>query len=444
MDVGQFYIDLFFIFCMVIVPFIYFSFLIYFQYRKNGGRFDLACYILSIFAISDVFSALMVALDMEPAVFGNYSVSLFATVVYCLLITICTYPFIKYSNIYILDIKPIKQIKLLKIMAVFFFLFFVIDTVMNFKILYDILTGDFGQVRHLYYTGESASRWEDRFPYIIAIAVQYLHFLLGSPWILVFLAFYSFFIQKLPAQYGVLFLITSLIGIEGNLLSAGRSDIIYWLIGVGACLVFFSPYISKKQWKKLRLGIYPMIALFVVLMYITTMSKFASHEDVGDMDAGSASFIAYAGQPFLFFCFFFDNFDCPMPSLEAIFPYTYFLMGKGHLGIVDLQDAISAKSRFDLGVFYTFIGQIAVTSSNFVAILYCFFVTVLSNGFVSRTAKKVISLRLAFFYMLFASVLFLGLFSHYYAILTKTFSVIGFSFIFWFLNLKTNNGRVSK
>lgn len=429
---------------MVLVPFIYFTSLILYLYNKNGKKYDIACYIFSIFAVSAFFSILMVHLDMEPSVFGSYKVGIFSTITYCALITFCTYPFIKYSSLNIIDIKPLRNVKLLKVMAVFFFLFFLIDTAMNFKILYRVLSGDFGEIRAMYYKGDNEVRWVESYPYIIQIAVQYLHFLLGSPWILIFLAFFSFLIQKLPARYGVMFLASSLIGVEGNLLSAGRSDMIYWLIGVGACLVFFSPYISNKQWKKLRLGIYPLIVFFAVLMYTTTMSKFASHKDVGDMDAGSASLIAYAGQPFLFFCFFFDKFQCPLPSLEAIFPYTYFVLGKGHLGIVALQQDISDHSPYELGVFYTFIGQIAVTSSNFVAIIYCFCVTVLSTAFVSKTYKKIISLRHAFFYMLFASVLFLGLFSHYYAILTKTFSVIAFSFIFWYLNLKTNNGRISK
>ena len=430
---------------MVAVPFIYFTLAIIYLYQKNGKKFDMACYIFSIFAISGLFSTLMVNFGMQPSEFGSYHVSFFATLVYCLLITLCTYPFIKYSSIKIKGIKTVQQTKLLKIMAVVFFLFFIIDTAMNFRLLYDILTGDFGAFRAAHYKGDDEITWVESYPYIVKLIVQYMHFTVGSPWILTFLAFYVVLIQKLSYKYGLMFLIASLIGIEGNLLAAGRSDIIYWLIGVGACFVFFSPYISKSQIKKIGLVMIPIIVVFIGLFLMTTMSKFESHEGVGDMDAGTTSIVAYAGQPFLYFCFFFDNFICPMPSLEAIFPYTYFLMGKGYHSIVALQQAISNHSPYELGVFYTFIGQIAVTSSNFVAIVYCFFVTFFATAFVSRTSRRVISLRHAFFYMLFASVLFLGLFSHYYAILTKTFSVVAFSLIFWYLGLAPKkNGKIVK
>lgn len=426
---------------MVIVPFVYFSFLIYFLLKRNRGKFDIACYILSVFAVSGLFSMLMVYLDMEPREFGSYQVSFVATFFYCGLITLCTYPFIKYSNLKIGTIRPVKNVQLLKILAIVFFVFFVFDTLMNFRILYNILTGDFGEYRVQHYKGDDEVTWVASYPYIVRVIVQYLHFIVGSPWVLTFLAFFVILIQNMPYRYGLMFFVASLIGIVGNLLSAGRSDIIYWLISVGACFVFFSPYISKNQWKKIGLVLIPFVLVFVGLFLMTTMSKFEGHEEVGNLDAGSTSIIAYAGQPFLYFCFFFDKFTCPLPSLEAIFPYTYYLTGNGHTGIVALQEAISAKSPYELGVFYTFIGQIAVTSSNVVAIIYCICVTLLSSVFICRTKRRAITMNQAYFYMLFASVLFLGLFSHYYAILTKTFSVIAFSFIFWLLNIRSKNGR---
>ena len=416
---------------MVAVPFIYFSILIYLLYQRNGKRYDIACYIFSIFAVSGFFSVIMVVLGMLPPKFGSYHVSFSATITYCGLITLCTTPFIKYSNIHIRDIKPVKQTKLLKIMAVFFFLFFILDTAMNFQVLYNILTGDFGAYRAAHYQGDDEVSWVANYPYLIRFVVQYLHFIVGCPWILTFLAFYVVLIQKLKYKYGLMYLIASMIGIEGNLLAAGRSDAIYWLISIGACFIFFSPYISKAQRKKIGIVIIPIILVIILTFIDATTSKFKSHEGVGGLDAGTTSLIAYTGQPLLFFCFFFDNFTCPIPSLEAIFPYTYYLLRIGHSGIVGLQNAISEKSYYDVGVFYTFIGQIAVTSNNIVAIVYCFCITFLSNAFVSRTHKRIISLRQAFFYMLFASVLFLGLFSHYYAIMTKTFSVIAFCMIFW-------------
>lgn len=416
---------------MVAVPFIYFSLFAYLLYKRNRKRFDIACYIFSIFAVSGFFSVLMVILGMVPLELGSYQVSFTATIAYCGLITLCTYPFIKYSNIHIREIKPVRQTKLLKMMAVFFFLFFVLDTVMNFNALYNVLTGDFGAYRAAHYEGDDQVSWVADYPYIIRLVVQYLHFIVGCPWILTFLAFYVVLIQKLKYKYGLMYLIASMIGIESNLLAAGRSDAIYWLIGVGACFIFFSPYINKVQRKKIGIVMIPIIWAIIVTFLNATASKFESHEGAGGLDSGTTSLITYTGQSFLYFCFFFDNFTCPIPSLEAIFPYSYYLMRIGHLGIVGLQNAISERSNYQVGVFYTFIGQIAVTSNNIVAIIYCFCITILSNSFVSKTFKRVIGLRMAYFYMLFASILFLGLFSHYYAIMTKTFSAIAFCLIFW-------------
>lgn len=92
---------------MVTVPFIYFTILLLLVYRRNGRRFDLVCYIISIFAVSAFFSILLDAFELRSIDTLNYKISGEATFAYCGLITMCLWPFIRYSNLSIKQIKPL-------------------------------------------------------------------------------------------------------------------------------------------------------------------------------------------------------------------------------------------------------------------------------------------------------------------------------------------------
>jgi len=95
--------------------------------------------------------------------------------------------------------------------------------------VYNVLTGDIATLRAAHYTDNISSGWLEKMNPIARIPFIIFNLVMGSPWILQFLGFYTVIIQKLPIKYGVLFIVASLIGVIGNLTEAGRSDMVYWL-----------------------------------------------------------------------------------------------------------------------------------------------------------------------------------------------------------------------
>ena len=411
---------------MISVPFIYFSILLYLIYMKNGKRIDIAFYILSIYWISAFFSILIDVFDLYSRTLGGYRVTSGATFAYCGLITLCLLPFIFFSSNRIVEIRKIKNPNFLKFLSKITFAYFVIYLIISLPLLYRVLTGNIGEIRADHYAGYND---EDTvltsLPFIIRLPFTFFNLFTGCPWILIFLGFYSLVIQKLPMKYSVLFFMASLIGIIQNISQAGRSDTVYWLISFGACYIFFLPFFSKSLIKKIRKFLIFLVAIFALYLLMSTISRFSDSSE-----GTEGGLISYAGFSYINFCYFYDTFRCPIPSLEIIMPFTYYVLGLSSGSIVEFQRTLSWITGEELGTFYTFMGQIAVTTSNQIMIAYCILLVVLSFAFVYRIHKGKVKLLACFFYLVFSSVLFLGLFSHFYGLPSKTFSVITFAFIF--------------
>ena len=231
---------------MVAIPFIYFTALMIFLYKRNGNKYDLACYILSIFAVSGFLSILMDLFDLrEPDTYG-YVISFNATFAYCGLITLCLIPFIHYSHTAILCIKPIKTgVVMIKILAWSSVLFFLLSFILSWSDVVSALTDDMGQTRSTHYMDEDGgSSWLRLLPFGIKQICVFLNIILGIPWILQFLAFYSLCILRQKEGYAVCLFIGSLSGLLNNILAAGRSGFVFWGLSLIACFIVFKPFLT--------------------------------------------------------------------------------------------------------------------------------------------------------------------------------------------------------
>lgn len=414
---------------MVVLTFIYFLSLTLFLYFKNKREVDIACYISSIYCISGFFAILIDAFDIRQAEVVNYDVSLVSSIIYCVLITLCILPFILFSNGKISLIEPISKAYYLKMIAVLSFAYFVFYTGMSLNTLIKVFTGDIGEIRKMHYMGVGEESWMATWSPITRAPFTMINYILGCPWILQFLAFFSIAIQKLPIKYSVMFLIASFIGFVQNFVAAGRSDMIYWLINIGACYIFFKKYFSKKEIKTFRKYIVSGVIFFLICIIMVSMSRFGEDNDNMEIGGTEAGLISYAGQSFVNFCYFFDNFDCPNPTLEIIFPLTYQILGISQGGVVIIQEALTQTTPFRLGVFYTYLGQIFSTSNILVLFIYCVVFYLGAVVSIRKVQNRIVSIKISFLYYAFSSVLFLGLFSHYYGYSNKTFSVIFFTIL---------------
>lgn len=420
---------------MVAVPFIYFILLLFFHLRKTQWKFDIACLILVVYAVSAFFSIFVEALNLRSPI--TYRVSFVATIMYCVLLTICLLPFLRYSETQIRSIQPLKKTGLLKFFSVVLFLYFIINLYMSMDaIVESLIMENMASLRNEHYAGTSELTWMGRLPFVARLPFTLLGYLSGSSWIFIFLAFYCFLIQKINPIYSFCFLIVSLNGVVGNFLMAGRSAVIYWVLSFIACYIFFKPLMNDKQTKWLRRLFVVFGALMLFYMASVTMARFGGDLDSGMDEDSLYSLLYYAGVSYPNFCYFFDTFECPMPTLYVLFPFTYKIMGSPIEGGVDLQVILSGMSHKDLGTFYTFLGQILTTSYNFVAVIYCIILALFAMPICKKVKTQRVTIKTCYCYLMFSSVLFLGLFGHYYAYATKTSSIFAFLVIFSFYKSK--------
>ena len=414
---------------MVAVPFVYFMLLFYHYYRKAGSKIDMACFIVLIFATSAFFTILIDVFQLRSSQTWNYQISFGATFIYCALITLCTIPISKYTSSCIITAHPLKSTQILEILAWIAFLYFIFDLVMSFDSLVRILNGDLGEIREAHYRGDNETSWMSRIPPFARAPFSLLNYIFGCFWILQFLGFFCLYVQKMPPKYSVLYILASSRFIIGNIYAAGRSAVMYWLIGIGACYIFFGFLMSKEQKRRIIISMIPLLLLAVAYIVAVTMSRFGEIRN-GGVSGFQGGLIGYMGQPFLNFSYFWDNFTSPYTFWQNVLPVTNnIILSDPVRGGVQVQEVLTMWTGFDLGVFYSFIGQIQTAVGKIPAILYCVIVFFLSNIYLKRTKRFGLTITNGFYYMLFSSVLFLGLFGHYYVSAIDVVSVITFSFI---------------
>lgn len=297
------------------------------------------------------------------------------------------------------------------------------------------LTGDMGQLRKDHYLyDEGGGGWLSNLPPGPKQICVMLNIVFGVPWILQFLAFYSLTIQRLSKKYTMLLFVGTFSGLISNILAAGRSGFIFWAISLGACYLFFIPFMRSKEKKKIRLLFVIMGGLFLIYLVGVTISRF------GDSSGGSQdSLISYGGQSFINFAYFWDTFTCPIPTLQNVLPLTYYMAGSVVGSANEIQEILSMSTGEALGVFYTYIGQIATSSNNIVAIIYCVIFAIFFRIVLKNKRALIWDIRKSFMYLLGTSVLFLGLFGHYYSDWSRTLAVILFFILLSFLKHPTTN-----
>ncbi len=422
---------------MIYIPFIWFVLLFAFIYKRNKCV-DIAGFIVILFGVSSFFSILTEYYGLLPSYVINHKISLESTIVYCSLITLCVSPFIRYSSSNAKLVVPLINNELLIKIAWISLIVFVLHFSMSF---YDILYvfSNMDDVRNAHYAGDDTSSWLADYPFILRLPFIIYGLLVACSWILIFCGFISYTVQKLPFKYCLMFFVGSLNQLIGSIMIAGRAGFAYWILSFLACFVFFWPIFTKKQ---KRVSSFLMIiftsALFIYLNSIT-IARFSDFQ-AGQLDASQGSIIDYLGKPFVNFSYFYDTYICPEPTLQIIFPFIYRIMGSEFEGGVEIQQHLSLISGKDLGTFYTFIGQIFTTSSKLIAVIYCICFTVLSN-YIIRKKRVVVNVRYCYCYIAASSILFLGLFGHYYSTYSLTFSLFAFYFIIMLMERKLTRER---
>ena len=412
---------------MIAIPLIYFSLFAYFLYLRNGRTINLPVYILLIYAVSGFFSIMMDIFDLRSIDTAKYQFSIKASFVYCLCITLAVLPLIgkvgQQTNLRPIGINN-SVIKFFAVLSVLFFMFYAI---MSIPDMLRTLTGDMAEMRSQQYWGIGEDLWYAKINPAVRFPIILLKFFLGVPWIMIFMAFYVRVVQKLPAKYALMFLLTSLIGPIDGIMGVDRSKVAYWIISLLGVFIFFRPYLSEKQRKSyVRYG-YVLVAILSVYLALMTISRFGVDADSSSMDGSSGSLIAYFGMPYVNFCFFFDNFELKILNPTTVFPFIsqYLIMGGLGTG-TEFQAFLSMTTNYDFGVLYTYLGAIYIALGELALYAYVLIMFFLASLILRKRKDRTISIHYSYSYLLFSSIPMLGLFTHYYSYATATFGAVSF------------------
>lgn len=334
---------------MIYVPFIYFTILFIFIYIRN--KFDVSAYIVTLYIITSFFSILIHHLDFQPL--SKYNLSITPTLVYCGLITLAIYPIFKFNSNTIKGVSFVST-KFINIITYFYFFSFVI-LLIAYKddIIFRFTFGDFAEMR-----GDDDLGLK-RYPGIIESFLLLIRAFAHSSYIMIFIFFFSISFLRKSVIFNLMSIIGSLPVVVIGVLGIDRSKTFFWIIILGLCMVFFWKYIERKKKIKIIPIISAILLLVIIYMSLVTNSRF------GERDTGNkGGVITYAGQSYINFCYFWDNFENPGGfSTKYLFPATHYWIIGDYEGTVPYQKELHLKTMKDPGVFYSYLGSFLVDSN---------------------------------------------------------------------------------
>lgn len=333
---------------MIAIPFIYFTSYFVYIYKKNG--LDVAAYMAFLYALTGFFSIILSNTNLE---YAAKEVAFLPTLLYCILITCCISPFVGLR----LNTKIFSElninIKIFNYLSYFYIVSFLFTIILFWDdMVFRLTVADF-----------KAMRGADDFFMQTAQAklsgpLRILSSIFGifnsMSWIVLLLFFYSIcFLQK-KIWFNLLLLLSSTSCIILGIIGIDRSIVFYWLLLLGFSFILFYKYIPAKKKKWIFISFSILVGLLMMYFIAVTMSRFG--DEGSDKEGAFDSIIEYAGQNFINFCWFWDNFNLPNINLTGLFPaINHFFIGDP--GIVEYGKILELKLGFFVNYFYTYLGS---------------------------------------------------------------------------------------
>lgn len=340
---------------MITIPFIYFTLLSIWLIRKHHG-IDLSAFLAIVYAFSGACTIIMDANDVYGfnGVCEKMAISPWATFTYCALLTLSIVPFSS------LDSRTLKDIDIQKGWVVdglswVLIITFFVTLYSTFTNLDIVLHSDLKEVRDDVYDNMDKEQLTG-IQYFLALPETF--FSQFSP-VAILLYFLNVAKGRKSTWFNWLLLLSSLTPVIKAVLIAGRTQPIYWFLSFTALYILFRPMYDKQQRRKalfpfLLFGI--LVGGFIAAVTIARFKVADVMDDVGAYD----SLLAYSGQSFVNFNDFYCNYIESGIHWDRIFPLTnYFFINPGW-DLEEYRDLIWSYSGMNIGVFFTFLGDLLI------------------------------------------------------------------------------------
>lgn len=415
---------------MIAVPFIYFTILAIYLIRKNKG-IDISAFLVMVYAFSALMSILLDLFGIYGinGVYEKIPISPAATFAYCGLITLAVIPF---RRIHSLDLREIDMQKypIVDILSWVLIITFIITIFNTYTNLDTILHSNLKDVRDEVYDNPdqvklTGIQW--------LLALPETLFSQFSP-IAILLYFANVVQNRKSTFFNWLLLLSSLTPVVVAMLIAGRTQPIYWFLSFTAIYIFFRPMMDPQQRRKALMPFMVMgglVGLFIAAVTIARFAVVGVSNDTGAFD----SLVAYSGQSFVNFNYFFCEYSAKDIRLDRIFPLTNYFIWHPGWNLADYRDLIWSDSGLNIGVFFTFLGDLLIDLGHTGMVIYVLLFSIVST-LVCRSANEEGTIRLS--RLLIILVLFLiplqGIFYYSYYKINTGYFVVGTLVLCWVLN----------
>ena len=281
---------------MIYVPFVFFLLLAIIIIKQRG--LDASAYISLLYAISAFFSILYY--NDEATVLYKDACTFFPTVIYCGLISLAILPVYKFNT------ASLQRITMPNTVAIkgLTYLYFAIFVVLLFAYLDDLIFiftfDDFAELRDDISDGETfTTQYSGLLGFILLIfnILATISFVMIPVFFMMVLSKQKWWLQIMAILGSLPIVIIGMLGID-------RSKSFYWVIILGLSLVIFWRHLGQKTKK--------IVTVLVSLLLLGVLSYFGSvtSDRFEDTDSGvEGGVVSYAGQTYVNFCYFFENFN---------------------------------------------------------------------------------------------------------------------------------------
>lgn len=159
---------------------------------------------------------------------------------------------------------------------------------------------------------------------------------------------------------------------------AGRTQPTYWVLSYTMLYIFLRPMMDRKMRRKSLLPLWIVGTVILSFIILVSIARFMV-SNVKEDGAMYKSLLAYTGESFINFNDYFVNYSARDIHLDRIFPLTnYFIVHPGWQ-LNDYRDMIWCASGRNIGVFFTFLGDLMIDLGRKGMVVYVTLFVILSN-----------------------------------------------------------------
>ena len=415
---------------MIAVPFIYFTLLAIYLVRRNGGV-DVSAFLVMIYAFSALMSIILDVRNIYEVngVYEKIAISPIATFTYCALITLAIIPFRKINALSLRQID-MQKYWLVDILSWILILTFFITLYNTFTHLDTIMQSDLKDVRDEVYENAEQVKLTGIQWFMALPETLFSQF---SP-IAILLYFANIASNRKSTLFNWILLLSSMTPVVKAILIAGRTQPIYWFLSFMALYILFRPMMERPQRRKALMPFAVFGGVVGLFVAAVTVARFAM-ADIADDTGTFDSLLAYSGQSFVNFNYFFTQYTAHGIHLDRIFPITNYFIWHPGWNLEDYRDMIWSESGLNIGVFFTFLGDFLIDLGHFGMVIYVLLFYLVST-YVCHSANKDGTIRLS--RLLIILMLFLiplqGIFYYSYYKINTGYFVVGTLLICWVLS----------